>query len=143
MLSNSPSPGLAGKDYLDPTAGGTVPADDVGAVLYDVPLNDKFPLRVTGFIRGAVTADAKITLSSPKGMVHTLTVIGRYEDERGSIGYTSDHEGTITTGAEGEQREGGSNNVFYFANVDKGAWTASIVNDGPQVEIGYRVLTVG
>lgn len=144
VLSSSPSPGVAGKDYLEPTAGGTVPKDDVNAITYDVPLNDKFPLRVTGFVRGAVTAEAKITLSSPLGMVHQLTVIARYEDERGTIGYTSDHDGTIVKDGTGaETREGGSNNVFNFANVDKGAWTASIVNDGPQVEIGYRVLTVG
>ena len=139
VITTDMAPGLAGKDYGDPTL--STPTDDVNAVQFDVPFNDKFPLRVTGFIRGQLVTDAKLTLSSPKGMVHELTVIARYEDERGSIGYTSDHEGRIVQTPDGQEREGGANNVFFFANVDKGAWTASVVNDGPQVEIGYRVVT--
>lgn len=143
VLTSDLAPGVAGKDFLHPTA--NAPVEDMGAVAFDVPLNDKFPLRVTGFIRGQVVADSKITLSSPKGLVHELIVIAKYEDDKGTIGYTSDHEGRWTPSAEGgAQHEGGYNNVFRYMNVDKGAWTASVVNDGPAgVEIGYRVLTVG
>lgn len=141
VLTNAPSPGVGGKDYGSPLAA-TPTGDDVGAVLYDVPLNDKFPLRVEGFIRGPVTADSKITLASPKGMVHTLIKKLVYEDERGTIGYTSEHEGHYVACEEGMCPEGGSNNMFRFENVDKGAWTASVVNNGPSVEVGYTVTTV-
>lgn len=139
VITSELAPGLAGKDYLYPTA--SVPSEDVNAIEFDVPFTDKFPLRVTGFIRGQLVADAKLTLESPKGLVHQLTVIAQYSDERGTIGYTSDHEGRRVDTADGAQTEGGLNNLFQFANVDKGVWTASIVNDGPNVEIGYRVLT--
>jgi hypothetical protein len=87
-----------------------------------------FPLRVTGYITGQATTQAKVTLKSSLGAVHTLTSIARVEDESGSVGYTSDHEG-------------GPNNLHDWKNIQRGAWTAEIVNTSPSVEIGHVVLS--
>lgn len=125
--ASAPAPGIAGKDVLNGTADGVVPSDDVNAVSIDFTPAGAFPLRVEGYIKGPANAMAKITLSSPLGEVHRLTSIARYEDERGSLGYTSSHEGP--------------NNVHTWKNIQKGAWTAKIVNDSPGVEVGHTVLT--
>lgn len=126
--SNAPALGLAGKDFLEGSLGeGTVPKDDVNPTTLTFDASGTFPLRVTGFIKGQVTPMAKITLESPVGPVHTLTSVLRYEDERGSIGYTSKHEGS-------------PNNVFQWENIQKGSWTLKIVNNG-NAEIGHTVLT--
>lgn len=123
----APAPGIAGKDVLNGTADGTVPSDDVNAVSIDFTPTGPFPLRVEGYIKGTANAMAKITLVSPLGEVHRLTSIARYEDERGSIGYTSAHEG--------------ANNLHTWKNIQKGSWTAKIVNNSPGVEVGHTVLT--
>lgn len=129
MDSNAPAPGIAGKDYFNGSAlGGATPADDVSPTVMDFTTNGAFPLRVTGYITGQAITQAKITLKSPLGAVHTLTKIARAEDDSGSVGYTSDHEGS-------------TNNLFDWKNIQRGTWTAEIVNTSPGVEIGHIVLT--
>ena len=125
----APAPGVAGKDVLNGSAAqGTVPADDVNPTVVDFSPSGAFPLRVTAYVSGQATGMSKVTLKSPLGVVHQLTSIARYQDERGTIGYTSDHEG-------------GPNNVVDWKNIQKGTWTAEIVNNSPGVEIGHVVLT--
>lgn len=127
--STAPAPGVAGKDLFNGSAvEGTMPKDDVAPTIVDFSTAGGFPLRVTGYITGQVMTQAKITLSSPLGPVHTLTKIARIEDDQGSIGYTSDHEN-------------GPNNVFDWKNIERGAWQAQIVNTSPAVEIGHVVLS--
>lgn len=127
--SAAPAPGVAGKDIFNGSgiAEGTL-GEDVSPTVVDFSTSGAFPLRVTGFITGPVMSQAKITLSSPLGKVHTLTKIARAEDESGSVGYTSDHEG-------------GPNNVFDWQNIQRGAWQAQIVNTSPGVEIGHTILS--
>ncbi len=124
----SPAPGVAGKNPLEGTlADGSALAGDINPTSVPFDTGETFPLRVFGTITGQVNTEAKITLKSPTGTVHTLTKILRYEDESGSIGYTSD-------------REGSPNNKFAWENIQRGAWTAEIVNDGP-TEIGHTLVT--
>lgn len=126
--SNAPAPGVAGKDVLEGSpAGGAMPTDDVNPTTKTFETTGTFPLRVTGYVKGQLQPMAKITISSPKGIVHEITSIGRYEDERGSLGYTS-------------TREEGPNNNFYWNNIEKGSWTVSVVNNG-NAEIGHTILT--
>lgn len=125
---SGPAPGVAGKDPLMGGAGGgTIPASDTNPTTVTFDSGSSFPLDVRGFIRGQVNPMAKITLKSPAGEVHSLTSILRYQDEQGTIGYT------------GEQ-DNGPNSVFNFKNMQRGAWTAEIVNDGP-AEIGHILTT--
>lgn len=128
--SNTPAPGVAGKDFFyGGIAGeGALPSEDVQPTIVDFTTPGAFPLRVSGYITGPLMSQAKITLISPVGPVHQLTKIARMEDESGSIGYTSDHEG-------------GPNNVYTWANIQRGAWKAQIVNTSPGVEIGHVVLS--
>jgi len=127
--SNAPAPGIAGKDFFNGSAAeGIMPKSDVSPTVVDFTTSGAFPLRVTGFITGTVQSQAKITLSSSLGVVHTLTKIARVEDDAGSIGWTSDHEN-------------GPNNVFTWRNIQRGGWKAEIVNTSPGVEIGHIVLS--
>lgn len=127
--SASPSPGVAGKDLFNGSAAqNTMPAADVNPTVIPFTTEGGFPLRVTGYITGPATTQAKITLKSPLGTVHTLTSILRAEDEGGSVGYTSQHEGS-------------PNNQLDWKNIQRGSWTAEIVNTSPGVEIGHTVLT--
>lgn len=124
--SAAPMPGVAGKDVLNGTA--SMPADDVAPTTVPFAPEGPFPLRVTPYIKGQATAMAKITLSSPLGKVAQRTAWLRYQDDRGTIGYTSDHEGSTDV-------------TFDWKNIAKGAWKADIVNDNPAVELGHVVLT--
>ncbi|HUR70140.1 MAG TPA: hypothetical protein VM370_12925 [Candidatus Thermoplasmatota archaeon] len=127
--ASAPAPGIAGKDLFNGSLlENTTPKDDVSPVVVDFAPTGAFPLRITGYITGALTTQAKITLKSPLGTVHTLTKIARYEDESGSIGYTSTHEGS-------------QNNLFDWSKIQRGAWTAEIVNTNSGVEIGHTILT--
>jgi len=127
--SSAPAPGVAGKDVLNGTlAEGTLPRDDQAPAVVDFDTGATFPLRIVGYITGTAHTQSKITLTSPLGVVHTLTKIARYEDESGSVGYTSDHEGS-------------PNNLFDWQNIQRGAWTAQVVNTSPGVEIGHTILT--
>lgn len=124
------APGVAGKDVTNGSLveGAAPPPADVSPTIVPFTTSGAFPLRIAGYISGAATTQAKTTLKSPLGTVHTLTSIARYQDESGSIGYTSDHEG-------------GPNNVFDLKNIQRGGWTAEIVNTSPGVEIGHTVLS--
>jgi hypothetical protein len=124
--SAAPMPGVAGKDVLNGTA--AAPSDDVAATTLAFSPEGPFPLRVTPYLKGQATTMAKITLSSPLGMVAQRIVWLRYQDERGTIGYTSDHEGSTDV-------------TFQWKNIAKGAWKAELVNDNPAVELGHVVLT--
>jgi hypothetical protein len=124
----TPSPGVAGKDVLNGTAGGVVPDTDTGATSTDFAVGPTFPLRVAGYIAGPASAQAKITLSSPLGEVHRLTRIAHASTDQGTIGYTSEHEGSL-------------DNVVHYENMQKGAWKASVVDTSPGVEIGHVILT--
>lgn len=125
----APAPGVAGKDVFNGSAAqGVMPKDDANPTKVGFSPEGPFPLRVEAFVRGSVVGMSKITLKSPLGPVDQLTVIGRYEDERGSIGYTSSH------------REG-ADRIATWKNLQKGAWTAEIVNNSPGVELGHVVLT--
>lgn len=125
----TPAPGYAAKDVFNGSeAEGVMPKEDAGAVTLSFTPEGPFPLRVEAFVRGQVVGMSKITLSSPLGVVDEKVVIGRYADPRGTIGYTSDH------------REG-PDHVASWKNLQKGAWSARIVNDSPGVELGHVVLT--
>jgi hypothetical protein len=127
--STAPAPGVAGKDIFNGSAAaGTAPTSDVSPTVVDFTTPGAFPLRVTGTITGPASTQSKITLKSPLGTVHTLTKILREEDESGSVGYTSDHEGS-------------TNNLFDWKNIQRGSWTAEIINTSPGVEIGHIVLS--
>lgn len=127
--SAGPAPGLAGKDVFNGSAAqGTMPREDVGAQTVAFSPEGPFPLRVEAFIRGPVVGMAKITLESPLGVVDQKTVIARYQDERGSLGYTSEHRGSV-------------DHESTWKNVQKGAWTATIVNDSPDAQLGHVVTT--
>ena len=127
--STAPAPGVAGKDHFNGSAlGGAAPVPDVNPTVVDIDTGATFPLRVTGYITGPVMSQAKITLKSSLGAVHTLTKIARAEDDSGSVGYTS-------------AQEGSPNNVYDWKNIQRGAWTAEIVNTSPGVEIGHTILT--
>ncbi|HWH07574.1 MAG TPA: hypothetical protein VNX21_00145 [Candidatus Thermoplasmatota archaeon] len=124
----APAPGVAAKDVFNGSAAqGLLPKDDAGATRVTFTPAGPFPLRVEAFVRGQVVGMTKVTLKSPLGLVDQMTVIGRYQDERGSLGYTSAQEGP--------------DNVSDWKNVQKGQWTADIVNDSPAVEVGHAVLT--
>lgn len=123
-----PAPGVAAKDVFNGSAAqGVLPKDDVAPTKVTFSPEGPFPLRVEAFVRGQVVGMTKVTLKSPLGVVDQMTVIGRYEDERGSLGYTSRHEGP--------------DNVASWKNVQKGQWSADIVNDSPAVEVGHVVTT--
>lgn len=125
----SPAAGVAGKDVFNGSAAqGVMPREDVGATKIAFTPEGPFPLRVEGFVKGQVTGMTKITLKSPLGLVDQRTVIARYQDERGTLGYTSDHDA-------------GADHLADWRNIQKGTWTAEIVNDSPNVEVGHRVLT--
>lgn len=127
--STAPAPGVAGKDLFNGSAAeGAMPSEDVSPTVVDFTTSGAFPLRITGYITGAASTQSKITLSSPLGVVHTLTKIARVEDESGSVGYTS-------------ARENGPNNVYDWKNIQRGAWSAQIVNTSPGVEIGHTILS--
>lgn len=127
--SNAPAPGVAGKDLFNGSAAqNTMPAADVNPTIVPFTTAGAFPLRVTGYIAGPATTQAKITLKSPLGAVHTLTSIARAQDESGSVGYTSTQEGS-------------PNNLLDWKNIQRGSWTAEIVNTSPGVEIGHTVLS--
>jgi len=127
--SSAPSAGVAGKDYFNGSAlGGAAPVPDVNPTLVDFSTTGTFPLRITGYISGPAIAQGKIVLKSPLGVVHSLTKIARAEDESGSVGYTSAHEGS-------------PNNIVDWMNIQRGAWTAEIVNTSPGVEIGHVVVS--
>lgn len=128
--SATPAPGVAGKDVTNGSVveGAAPPPGDVSPTIVTFTTAGAFPLRISGYIAGAATTQAKTTLKSPLGMVHTLTSIARYEDASGSVGYTSEHEGS-------------PNNVYDWRNIQRGAWTAEIVNTSPGVEIGHVVLS--
>lgn len=127
--SASPAPGVAGKDVFNGSAlGGAVPTSDVNPTIVDFQTTGAFPLRVSGFVTGPVITQGKIVLKSPLGVVHSFTKIARAESDGGSVGYTSAHEGS-------------PNNVFTWENIQRGTWTAEIVNTSPGVEIGHVVLS--
>lgn len=124
-----PAPGVAGKDVMNGSdAEGLLPKDDASATKIAFTPEGPFPLRVEAFVRGQVVGMSKITLVSPLGPVDQKTVIARYADERGSIGYTSEHRG-------------GADHVASWKNLQKGQWTAEVVNDSPGVELGHIVTT--
>lgn len=126
--ANAPAPGVAGKDYLNGTLDGAVPKDDVNAQVVTFSVGPTFPLGAWGTLEGQASAMAKITLKSPVGIVHQRTSMARYEDERGSLGYTSSHEGSPDLEARWE-------------NLQKGSWTAEVVLMSPAVEAGHTILT--
>lgn len=126
---DGPAPGYAAKDVFNGSAAqGVMPKDDVGAQKVAFTPEGPFPLRVEAFVRGNVVGVAKITLRSPAGVVDSLTVMARYADERGSLGYTSDH------------REGADRQTAWM-NIQKGQWMADVVSDGAGVELGHVTLT--
>ncbi|MFA5860508.1 MAG: hypothetical protein WDA16_02310 [Candidatus Thermoplasmatota archaeon] len=123
------SPGLAGKDYLNGSAlNESTPSDDANAQVVQFSPDGPFPLRVEPYLKGQFTTMAKITLKSPLGIVAQRTAIGRYQDERGTLGYTSDHEESL-------------DNTHAWKNVARGTWQAQIVNDNPSTELGHVVTT--
>lgn len=127
--SSTPAPGVAGKDFFNGSAAqDALPSADVSPTVIEFTTPGAFPLRVTGHITGPASAQSKITLKSPLGTVHTLTKLARYEDESGSVGYTSTHEGS-------------ANNLIDWQNIQRGSWTAEIVNTSPGVVIGHTVLS--
>lgn len=127
--SSAPAPGVAGKDVFNGSlAEGAVPTSDVAPTVVSFATSGAFPLRVLGYITGPATTQAKITLKSPLGTVHTLTSIARAQTEQGSLGYTGRHEGS-------------QDNLVDWKNIQAGAWTAEIVNTSPGVEIGHTVLS--
>lgn len=127
--SATPTPGVAGKDYFNGSAaGGAAPVPDVNPTVIDFATTGAFPLRITGFITGTAITQGKIVLKSQLGIVHQLTKVARAEDDAGSVGYTSAHEGS-------------PNNVVDWQNIQRGAWTAEIVNTSPGVEIGHVIIS--
>jgi hypothetical protein len=125
----SPTPGVAGHDYMNGSAaGGVMPHDDAGGSTITFAPEGPFPLEVTPYVKGQVTTMAKIRLSSPLGVVAERTVIGRYQDDRGTLGYTSDHEQT-------------EDDWHDWSKLARGTWKAEVVDDAPSVEIGHVVLT--
>lgn len=126
--SAAPMPGIAGKDWLNATADSSALNTDTGATTVTFSPEGAFPLRVTPYVKGQFTSMAKITLSSPLGVVAQRTVVMRYEDERGTLGYTSDHEGT-------------HDHVYSWKNIQRGSWKADIVNNNANVELGHIVTS--
>lgn len=123
------APGLAGKDIMNGSAvNASTPKDDTNAQVVQFSPEGLFPLRVEPYVKGQFTTMAKITLKSPLGVVAQRTAIGRYADDRGTIGYTSDHEES-------------QDNIRAWNNVARGTWQAQIVNDNPSTELGHVVTT--
>ena len=112
------------------TLGGTAPKDDVGATSVSFAPEGPFPLRVMPYVKGQAATMAKIRLSSPLGVVAERTVFARYEDDKGTVGYTSDHD------------EESQDFVVTWKNTQKGPWKADVVNDNPAgLELGHVVVT--
>lgn len=126
--SSAPMPGIAGKDWLNATADSSALNTDTGATTITFSPVGAFPLRVTPFAKGEFTTMAKITLSSPLGVVAQRTVFVRYEDDRGTLGYTSNHEGT-------------QDHSYDWKNIQRGSWKADIVNNNANVELGHVVTS--
>ncbi|MGQ0536644.1 MAG: hypothetical protein ACT4PT_11290 [Methanobacteriota archaeon] len=120
---SGPAPGMVGRNVT----GSATPYTEGTSVPFAV---DKFPLRVVPFIgkagTPAVSGACEIRISSGTGLVALRQKVLRYDDERGSLGYSGDQ---------------GENLQFYPGNLAKGQYTASIVSDGCTGEIGHIVST--
>lgn len=89
-----------------------------------------FPLDVSGFFdakENGGTVASEVRISSPKGLVFGLHRMARYDDARGSLGYTNDQ---------------GPELVVQRDNLAKGAYTVGIVNDG-DLDVGHVIVTYG
>lgn len=128
IASSSPAPGLVERDWGSPTAAGAVTPLTGGE---EVPftVDGAYPLRIHAFVDVSGSAGlqgmVQARITSTKGLVHDLQRIARYDDASGSIGYTGDE---------------GQSNRFVAANVAKGAYTLTIVNDS-NAQVGYMILT--
>ncbi len=126
---SGPTPGVVGRDWFagdnEGVADGTATTSTTGATEVGFTLDGPFPLGIYPWLRNApVTAMAEVAVSSTKGLVAEYERVMRYDDERGSLGYSSERY----------------NRYFFPENIAKGAYTVSIVNDSPG-EVGHTVVT--
>lgn len=122
----SPSPGMIDRDWgFGSAVEGTLVTPMTNQKSASFAIEGAHPLLVHATITGQGTLMTQVRVTSPAGVVHEITRALRYDDERGSIGYTADE---------------GYDNWMDFAAVVKGAYTIDYVNDGP-LEIGYVVVT--
>lgn len=124
--ASAPAPGLASRDWLAPNPGAVTPKTGGTVVDVNFPF---FPLSVRGFIdasgQGGATGMAQVTIESAKGVVSEVTRIARADLDQGTIGYTDDE---------------GQNHVFTPANLAKGPYKITIVNNGNGA-VGHTVLS--
>ncbi len=128
-LDSAPVPGMIERDWSYGSVlaerGVPVPTPMQGQKQATFALEGAHPIGVYAYLNGPGTLASQVRISSPTGIVHDLYKILRYEDERGSIGYSS---------------EEGYDNQVYYANVTKGGYTVDYVNNGP-TEVGYTVVS--
>lgn len=126
-LDNAPAPGMISRDWtFDSVVEGQAPPTEMsGQKEATFAMDGTYPLGVFGWIKVQGTLASQVRISSTAGLVHDLQRVLRYEDERGSIGYTGD---------------GGINQALLYENLAKGAYKVEYVNNG-QAEIGYTTVT--
>lgn len=134
-LGSSPAPGVPERDLTGGacvdtplTAVGCAGAPADATTPYNegtktnFAIDQGFPVELGAKIAPGATGAAEVRLVSGKGEVYRFQRMLRYDDtDKGSVGYTRDEANTKTN----------------WANLAKGAYTASIVNDGVQGEITW------
>lgn len=125
-VDSAPSPGMIGRDWSYGSAiEGTLVTPMTNQKTASFDIAGAHPLLVHATLKGQGTLMTQAVITSPAGLVHELTRALRYDDERGSIGYTADE---------------GYDSFLDYGAIVKGAYTIDYVNDGP-LEVGYVVVT--
>ncbi|HLE96314.1 MAG TPA: hypothetical protein VI997_03005, partial [Candidatus Thermoplasmatota archaeon] len=124
---NAPTPGTVERAPLSPATNTTTPFTPGTTVT--IAFETTFPLRVEVFVdssaTGGFTGAVQARASSPRGLVHDYQRVARLDGPSGTLGYSDDEA---------------PNNVFHPENIDRGAWTITIVNDSNS-QVGHNVLT--
>ncbi len=124
-----PSPGIIGHDWFagdnEGAPEGVLVTPRTGGESVGFTVDGPFPLNIIPWLRDASgTVMAEIRISSASGVVAEYERAFRYDDERGSLGYSSEKYNTY----------------FSPAALAKGAYTVEIVNDS-NGQLGHTVVT--